>query len=116
MGWVASRLEWAILCGSIASALAAPSAQWNGFRGDGSSITTARALPLQWSETNNIGWRVQLAGPGQSSPIIWDGSVYVTSVEGPRKERLVIQAIDLSQGKELWRFAVDSSLPEELSN
>jgi outer membrane protein assembly factor BamB len=114
MRLLALGLTWLVFPGVIASALAG--SQWSGFRGDGSSVTTARDLPLQWSETNNIAWRIQLPGTGQSSPIIWNDRIYVTSVEGPRKEKLVVQALSLAEGKEVWRFAVDSSVPEELSN
>jgi outer membrane protein assembly factor BamB len=100
----------------LAFGASAEAAHWPGFRGNGTSVTTARDLPLHWSATSNIAWRVQLAGPGQSSPIIWNGRVYVTSVVGPRKEQLVVQALALEDGREVWRYAMNSSIPEELSD
>jgi outer membrane protein assembly factor BamB len=98
----------------MSSSLAA--ADWPGFRGDGTSVSTARDLPLHWSATSNMAWRVTLPGTGQSSPIIWRDRVYVTSAVGPRKEHLVVQALSLDTGKELWRFTTNSSRAQEVSN
>lgn len=85
---------------------------WPGFRGDGGSVATAPNLPLRWSETENLRWRVELPGYGQSSPIVWNGVAYVTSVVGPRKETLLVTAHDLATGAERWRFTAESSAPE----
>ena len=71
-------------------ALAAPvptNDTWPGFRGDGTSRTSAK-LPDSWSPTENLAWRVTTPGYGQSSPVVWKGNVYVTSVEGDQKEKL----------------------------
>jgi outer membrane protein assembly factor BamB len=105
-----------LLSGVVISSLSAMAAQWPGFRGDGTSVTTARGLPLRWSAESNLAWRVRVAGPGQSSPIIWGDRVYVTSVVGPRKEQLVVQALALADGQEIWRSTTGSSIPEELSD
>lgn len=74
---------------------------WPAFRGRGDSQTTAKNLPLEWSE-DSVTWRTELPGYGQSSPIIWDGRVFVTSVEGELKDRLLVSAVELESGKLLW--------------
>lgn len=48
-----------------------PTQTWPGFRGDGSSTSTAKNLPLTWSPTENLAWRTPLPGYGQSSPVVW---------------------------------------------
>lgn len=64
-------------CGTLA---AAGPEDWPGFRGPGMTATAANAkLPTTWSPTNNIAWTIELAGNGWSSPIVWNGTVYVTS-------------------------------------
>ena len=88
---------------------------WPGFRGHGDSRTTARDLPLHWSDTHHQAWRTELPGTGQSSPIRWQGTVYVTSVAGERKERWILQALDATSGIERWRHTLVSALPEEIS-
>ncbi len=38
--------------------------------------------PLTWSERENILWRVDLPGTGSSSPVVWDGRIYLTGYRG----------------------------------
>src|SRR5262245_33947336 len=33
--------------------------------------------PLEWSETKNIKWKVEIPGRGSSSPIVWGDRVFV---------------------------------------
>ncbi|MDE0166014.1 MAG: PQQ-binding-like beta-propeller repeat protein [Bryobacterales bacterium] len=86
---------------------------WPGFRGDGSSLTSARGLPVAWSDQSNVAWSVGLEGYGQSSPVIQSGTVYVTSTVGSRKETLVIAAYRLSDGELAWVDRRPSSAPTE---
>lgn len=97
-------------------ALAGPAADWPGFRGDGTSVSAATRLPLHWSDSSNVAWRVTLAGAGQSSPVIRRDRVYVTGTVGASKEELVVQALDLATGREVWRFTTNSSTPEAVSD
>lgn len=85
----------------VADPTPAPSS-WPSFRGDGTSVTTAASLPVTWSPMHNLSWRTELPGYGQSSPVIWGNSVYVTAIEGPEKERLLVLAVDLGSGKIIW--------------
>lgn len=67
-----------------ALALAAPdkSGSWPGFRGptaDGRS--TARGLPTNWSETENIRWKAAIHGRGHSSPVVLGNQVWVTTAD-----------------------------------
>jgi len=61
-------------------------------------------------------WSVALAGYGQSSPVIFDDTIYVTSVAGEEKQSLIIQAFQRSSGQELWRHTADNGSPEESTN
>ncbi|MYC81441.1 MAG: PQQ-binding-like beta-propeller repeat protein [Acidobacteria bacterium] len=88
-------------------ALLAPTAlafgDWKEFRGDGSSVPGSdERLPQEWSDQTNISWNVATPGYGQSSPVIFDHRVFVTCVEGVRKDTLILSAFALSNGKELW--------------
>ncbi len=80
----------------------AGSRAWPGFRGNGNSISGASNLPLKWPDTENLKWKLDLPGYGQSSPVIWGDLVAVTSVEGEMKETLVVTAVSLESGKVLW--------------
>lgn len=95
----------------LASALAAnPVADtWAGFRNDGSGCTAAADLPLIWSPTENLAWRVNTPGYGQSSPVVWKGNVYVTSVEGEQKEKLHVGCYALKDGAKRWVKSFDAT-------
>ena len=83
--------------------------RWPGFLG-GRDVNVSRAarLPLTWSD-DSIAWRVTTPGFGQSSPVIWDDTVFLTSLEGVLKETLFITAIRLEDGAERWRRTLDAA-------
>jgi outer membrane protein assembly factor BamB len=93
-----------------APAAPASHAVWAGFRGDGSSSTLAADLPLRWSPDRGIAWKVGIPGYGQSSPVIWGESAFVTSVDGAGKESLRVHRVDLAKGKVSWTKSINASM------
>ncbi len=72
--------------------------QWRGPRRDG--IVGERGLLQQWPEGGpKLLWRVDGLGQGWSSPIVVDGSLYIT---GELDDELVVFAFDLD-GRLRWR-------------
>jgi outer membrane protein assembly factor BamB len=57
---------------------------------------------MEWSPQKNIAYRVSLPGYGQSSPVVWNGQVYLTAIEGEQKEKLHVVAVRLSDGQIVW--------------
>ncbi len=81
-------------------------AHWNQFRGpQGDGISSARDLPVEFSETKNVRWKVPVAGVGWSSPVIWGNQVWVTSGMHGGQQLLAI-CFDLETGKTLHRVSV----------
>ncbi len=78
---------------------------WPAFRGDGSSLTSASALPSTWEKDSAKpgNWTVNLPGYGQSSPVVWKDRIFVTAVTGAEKENTHVLAISLADGKTLWQ-------------
>ena len=74
----------------LAAFAAAPSAQnidasrqWGVWRGPNyNGVSTTANPPVEWGETKNIKWKVEIPGRGSSSPIVWGNRVYVTTA-GP---------------------------------
>jgi outer membrane protein assembly factor BamB len=57
---------------------------WPQFRGPGAVPVSANPrLPRTWSKTENVEWVAELPGIGWSSPIVWDGKVFVTTAVAP---------------------------------
>jgi len=74
---------------------------WRGPSHDG--ISSAEAVPAEWSREENVRWRLDLPGPAQSTPIVWGEKIFLTSAEG---DDLLLLAVDTS-GKVLWRREID---------
>ncbi len=71
---------------------------WPQFRGpDGDGVSTARNLPLSWSETENIRWKTAIHGRGWSSPIVIDSQVWLTTATEDGR-RLYAVNIDANTG------------------
>ncbi|WP_309719852.1 PQQ-binding-like beta-propeller repeat protein [Armatimonas sp.] len=91
-------------------------ATWTAFRnGGGSGEASLKRLPLRWSPTQGIAWKTELPGYGQSSPVVWNGKVFVTAVQGPMRERCLVHSCELKSGKLLWSRSFASSLLHEMS-
>lgn len=85
---------------------------WRGPRGDGTSHETG--LPTKWSETENVAWKVPVAGLGHSSPIVLGDRIFITTclvAEGsgsqPTDRRLL--CLNRADGKLLWSQTVSRS-------
>ncbi|MCS7046072.1 MAG: PQQ-like beta-propeller repeat protein, partial [Gemmataceae bacterium] len=80
-----------------------PTQTWPSFRGGGSSVSTAKNLPLKWSPTENLAWVAPLPGYGQSSPVVWGNRAFVTAIDGSEKEKLFVVAVDMKSGQVAWQ-------------
>jgi len=74
---------------------------WPQFRGPtGQGVSELRGLPLEWSESKNLVWKVPVPGHGWSSPVVAGGRVWLTTfVDKGASMRAV--AFDVETGKEL---------------
>ncbi len=82
---------------------------WPAFLGAGAADIAADSIPVEWSGTKNLAWKIELPGYGQSSPVIWNDRVFFTSVEGPMKEQFHAICVNLADGKQLWKRTLESS-------
>jgi outer membrane protein assembly factor BamB len=105
--------EAARAAGLLTFVYAAHSADWPQFRGpDGQGHANARALPTEWSPTQNVAWVQQIPGGGWSSPVLRNETVYLTTAvqdSGPASLRAL--ALDAGTGKTLWSAEAFSVTP-----
>lgn len=95
----------------IAVELPAPGSadQWPRFRGpDGGGHSLARGLPTRWSSSENVVWRTEVPGSGNSSPIIWGDRIFLTSSGEAGVDRNV-HCFARDDGKLLWSRALPST-------
>jgi len=84
---------------------------WRGPQGDGSS--PEKKVPVRWSGTNNILWKVPIPGKGHASPIVWDKHIFVVTALKENKQRVLL-CIDRKDGKTLWQQVVLESPLERI--
>ena len=93
-----------IISGNFLLALAssALAGDWPAFRGPaGDGISPEGKAPLHWAPDKNVRWKTPLPGPGNSSPIVSNGRVFITCAEEQGKKRNLF-CFDRRTGKELW--------------
>ena len=86
----------------------AATAQWPQFRGPtGQGHSTERGIPVEWSETQNIVWKVPVSGRGWSSPVVANGRIWITTAIADRGgASLRALAFDVETGRELLNVDV----------
>lgn len=97
-----SAFIFALLCVLCVSAVTYSEdwPQWRGPRGDGTSTETD--LPLKWSATENVKWKVPLPGKGHGSPIVVGQKIFLnTCIE--KEGRRVLMCLDRKDGHVLWQ-------------
>ena len=88
---------------------------WPRFRGPGGDgVSGESTVPLKWGPKENIAWKVELPGPGSSSPIVVGERVLVTCFTGKKSEEIVRHVIcfDRAGGKQLWKNSYPAPQPE----
>ena len=97
----------------LAIVLPSPGAekQWPRFRGPtGQGIAVGDAStqwPTTWSDTENIAWKATLPGDGNSSPVIWNDRIFLTTAGAAGSQRS-LHALDTKNGAIVWTY----ELPE----
>jgi outer membrane protein assembly factor BamB len=122
-----------IACGFPAETIA--QTNWPGFRGPGARGLgeDGKGLPDQWSATENVAWKTDIAGRGWSSPVVWGNSIFVTTVvnsgqsEEPKKGLYFggdrpkppttehvwkAMCLDLDTGKVRWERQIHQGVPQ----
>jgi outer membrane protein assembly factor BamB len=105
--------------------------QWRGPYATG--VSKSADPPLQWSETKNVRWKVEIPGRGSASPVVWGDRIYLLSavpigltgaqahaplggIEPRVRHRFVVFAIDRRTGKTVWERTAREELPHEPSH
>jgi outer membrane protein assembly factor BamB len=90
--------------------------------------------PLEWSDTKNVSWKVEIPGRGFSSPIVWGDRLFLTTAiptgkggttpeagggrgaggnAGVEEHHFVVMAFDRTSGKPLWQQTATTATPHE---
>jgi outer membrane protein assembly factor BamB len=87
--------------------------EWPQFRGPtGQGLSGAVGVPVTWSATENVAWKVEVPGKGWSSPVLSKGKIYLTTAAGGALRALCLDAAD---GHTLWDTELFRPDPESMS-
>jgi outer membrane protein assembly factor BamB len=109
------QAAWVIAL-AISASLASAGENWPQFRGphaDGHA--DAAALPITWSETENVTWKTPIHDRGWSSPVIWDNQVWMTTATEDGT-RMFAVGVDRTSGKVVHDVKVfDVAKPQHIA-
>ena len=121
----------AALAGAVALASLTPAAApgdnfWPHWRGPLATGVSTSAKPLvEWGESKNVRWKVEIPGRGSSTPVVWGDRVYLltaapvgaelaashATTRGPM--RYMVMALDRKTGKTVWERTAREEAPHE---
>jgi outer membrane protein assembly factor BamB len=92
---------------AVCSAGSTLAENWERFRGpNGAGTSDTAGIPSQWTADDYL-WKSPLPGVGHSSPVIWDGRLFITSGDSATGE-LILLAFDANSGQSLWEERIAS--------
>src|SRR5262249_60048788 len=85
---------------------------------------------VEWSETKNVKWKVEIPGRGAATPVIWNDRIYLLSavpiglsaeeahaarggIEPRHMYRFVTLAIDRRDGRIVWERVATEERPHQ---
>ena len=106
------------------SGLQLAASEWSRFRGpDGQGVSQAIGLPTRWSPSDNLTWKIDLPGPGASSPIVFGQHIYITCYSGffvpgqaggtQQDLKRHLLCLHRNDGRTIWEKIIPARLPEE---
>ena len=106
--------------------------EWRGIYNSGSA--TGGNTPVEFSETKNLKWKIEIPGKGHATPIVWGNQVIIqTAVATDKKpgkavesaanpmaasstefiHQFIVISVDKNTGKIIWKTIVKEEFPAE---
>jgi outer membrane protein assembly factor BamB len=88
--------------------------QWRGPSLNG--LSTETRLPVSWSKTENVTWKLELPAWSGSTPIVWGDRVFLNVAEDLKQRdgtNLYLWAIDRRGGAVLWKKPISGGNHQE---
>ena len=107
---------------------------WGQWRGPYATGVSQQAdPPVEWSETRNVRWKVEIPGRGSSSPVVWGDRIFILTavpmapasgdshaplggVQPRQPHKFVVLALDRKTGRVAWERVAREAAPHEASH
>ena len=94
-------LTLALLTAAAASLAAGTWPHWRGPSMDGTSTETG--LPIKWSPTENVAWKLPLPAFSGSTPIIWNDTIFLNVATERATGQIELWAVDRNKQAVSWK-------------
>jgi len=116
--FIFSIVRGVLIVGALSVTAARPSAEnWPQWRGPSlNGISGERNLPVKWSATENVSWKLQLPAWSGSTPIIWGDRIFLNVADDLRVQsgdNLHLWCVDRVKGTVLWKRPLGSGNHQE---
>lgn len=129
---VAAMLFWGSI--SIPAAEAPGDKFWPQWRRpEATGVSRSASPPLEWSESKNITWKVEVTGRGSATPVVWGDRLFILSavpvgattgqaheplggVKPRVPHRYLVIAMDRHTGKVVWERVAREEAPHEATH
>ena len=101
----------ALILLTSAAALADNWPAWRGPTGQGYCFE--KDVPLKWSATENVKWKIALENQGNSTPVVWGEKIFLTQANKGGTERSLL-CLARADGKLIWQKTI--GYPEKERN
>jgi len=89
---------------AVAAAATLSAENWPQWRGPAlNGVSTEKGLPVKWSPTENIAWKLPMPGRSGSTPIIWGEKIFLNVGTADGTGDLELWTLDRNTGKTLWK-------------
>jgi outer membrane protein assembly factor BamB len=100
--------------GLLTAACSLLAADWPAWRGPtGQGLCEEKNVPVRWNDRDGVKWKVPLAHPGNSTPVVWGDSIFLTQANRGGSQRSLL-CITRADGKLRWQQ--DVAYPEKERN
>jgi outer membrane protein assembly factor BamB len=111
-------LRGLIFVGALGASAVTPSAEnWPQWRGPSQNgLSGERNLPVTWSTTDNVSWKLPLPAWSGSTPIVWGDRIFLNVAEDLRVrdgDNLHLWCVDRTNGAVLWKRPLGSGNHQE---
>ena len=130
---------FALAVPAVAQDPADPDRFWGQWRGPlGTGVAPHGAPPVEWSESTNVRWKVEIPGRGSGTPVIWGDRLFVLTAvptgdevessggfftrlrrrfvggaPATHVQRFLVLAVDRQDGRVIWERVALEELPHE---
>ena len=89
---------------AVAAAVTLSAENWPQWRGPSlNGVSSEKGLPIKWSPTENIAWKLAMPGRSGSTPIIWGETIFLNVGTADATGDLELWSLDRNTGKVLWK-------------